>query len=117
MGYLYQAGNSKMKRVLCVMLLTLATGAPLLADEETSSPPAPVDQNGQVVEPEVTIREEEGRTIQEYRVNGYLYMVKIIPVHGKPYYLMDLDGDGKFDEVRGDDPGRIVLPQWILYRW
>ncbi len=89
----------------------------LAAAEEPPPPPAPVDENGQPLEPEVTIREEGGKTIQEYRVNGQLYMVKIVPRRGAPYYLLDLDGDGQFDEVRGDDPGQIVLPQWILFRW
>jgi hypothetical protein len=43
-------------------------------------------------------------------------MVKITPRKGRPYYLMDLDGDGEMD-VREEDPAQIVVPQWILFRW
>ena len=39
------------------------------------------------IEPAVTLRERENRTVEEYRVNGNLYMVKITPSVGAPYYL------------------------------
>jgi hypothetical protein len=110
-----------MKRYLYAILLAAAAlhlSAAMAGKDEAPPPPsAPVDENGEEIEPEVTIREEGGKTIHEYRVNGQIYMLKIVPRHGKPYYLMDLDGDGQFDEVSGDDPGQIVLPQWILFRW
>jgi len=107
-----------MKRDLCAAACLLAAlSFPAAAEEEPPPPAVPVDENGQELEPEVTIREEEGKTIHEYRINGRLYMVKIQPRKGPPYYLMDLDGDGQFDEVRGDDPGQVVVPQWILFRW
>ncbi len=105
-----------MKRIL-LLLAFWALASVVVAEEEPPQPPRPVNEKGEAIEPEVTIREEEGKTIHEYRINGQIYMLKIVPRHGKPYYLMDLDGDGQFDEVSGDDPGRIVLPQWILFRW
>ncbi len=114
MNLRFRPGGSRMKRMLCAALLAAACTA---AAAEEEAPPQVVDENGELLEPEVTIREEGGRTIHEYRVNGQLYMVKIVPRHGPAYYLMDLDGDGQFDEVRGDDPGQIVVPQWILFRW
>ena len=36
-------------------------------------------------EPDVTIRQEGERTVEEYRVNGFLYAVKVIPKNGKPF--------------------------------
>ncbi len=107
----HHARTSAMRKRLCAAACLWCAAA--LAAE----PPPPVDENGEVIEPEVTIREEGGRTIHEYRVNGQIYMLKIVPARGPAYYLMDLDGDGQFDEVRGDDPGQIVVPQWILFRW
>ena len=95
------------------LILLLAALAGLARAE---SPPAPVGERTETLEPEVTIHEEKDRTVEEYRINGTLYMVKIIPRRGRPYYLMDLDGDGEMDTVE-EDPARIVVPQWILFRW
>jgi len=78
--------------------------------------PQAVDQADETLEPEVTIRQSGDRTIHEYRINGRLYMIKIVPRKGPPYYLMDLDGDGEMD-VTEEDPSKIVVPQWILFRW
>ncbi len=97
-----------------VLLLAALAG---LARAESPPTPAPAEEQAdQTLEPEVTIHEEKDRTVEEYRINGALYMVKIIPRHGPPYYLMDLDGDGELDTVE-EDPARIVVPQWILFRW
>ena len=77
--------------------------------------PEPV-QSGEALEPEVTIMESDKGTVNEYRINGNLYMVKIQPVAGPPYYLLDLDGDGEMD-VRQDRPWNNDIPQWVLFTW
>lgn len=77
--------------------------------------PEPV-QSGEALEPEVTIMESDKGTIYEYRINGNLYMVRIQPVAGSPYYLLDLDGDGEMD-VRQDRPWNNNIPQWVLFTW
>jgi len=82
--------------------------------EPPEIPPALVD--GEAIEPEGTIIKKEEGTIYEYRVNGLLYMVKVQPVVGPAYYLVDRDGDGEFDS-RSTDPDNISVPQWILLRW
>jgi len=68
------------------------------------------------MEPEVTITETERGTIQEYRVNGQLYMVKITPNRGRPYYVFDTDGDGYLDMLQ-DGPAPAWVPQWLLFSW
>jgi hypothetical protein len=66
-------------------------------------------------EPDVTIRQEGDRTVQEYRVNGFLYAIKIIPKTGKPYFLVRADGsDGNF--VRSDSPD-MLIPSWEIFKW
>ncbi|HBX56775.1 DUF2782 domain-containing protein [Pseudomonas sp. UBA2684] len=66
-------------------------------------------------EPDVTIRQDGDRTIQEYRVNGFLYAIKVIPKGGKPYFLVRADGsDGNF--VRSDDPD-MLIPAWEIFSW
>ncbi len=82
--------------------------------EPPELPPALVD--GEAIEPDVTIIKRGENTIYEYRINGQLYMVKVQPVVGPPYYLVDRDGDGDFDS-RSADPDKLSVPQWILLRW
>jgi hypothetical protein len=38
------------------------------------------------LEPQVTIVKKETETREEYRIKGKLYMVKVTPAVGKPYY-------------------------------
>lgn len=66
-------------------------------------------------EPEITIRQEAERTIEEYRINGQLYAIKVIPKVGEPYYLVDSEGDGQLDKRQ--ERGRLLIPSWILFKW
>ncbi|GAB6390432.1 DUF2782 domain-containing protein [Stutzerimonas marianensis] len=65
-------------------------------------------------EPDVTIRQEGERTVEEYRVNGFLYAVKVTPKHGKPYFLVRADGDSNF--IRSDRPD-MLIPAWEIFSW
>lgn len=66
-------------------------------------------------DPDVTIRQDGDRTIHEYRVNGFLYAVKVTPKNGKPYFLVRADGsDGQF--VRSDSPD-MLIPAWEIFSW
>ncbi|MES9992051.1 MAG: DUF2782 domain-containing protein [Candidatus Thiodiazotropha sp.] len=103
-----------------LMLLLLASGLSAAEDEAVPEPPElPLPEiivDGEVIEPEVTIIKREEGTIYEYRINGQLYMVKVQPDAGPPYYMVDRDGDGEFDS-RSSDPTNISVPKWILMRW
>ena len=105
-------GAAAMK-ILAAVLLSALLFSVAWAEEEA---PQPADESDETLEPEVTIRQSGDRTIHEYRINGQIYMIKIVPRKGPPYYLMDLDGDGEMD-VTEEDPSKIVVPQWILFRW
>lgn len=65
-------------------------------------------------EPDVTIRQEGERTVEEYRVNGFLYAVKVIPKTGKQYFLVRADGDSNF--IRADKPD-MLIPAWEIFSW
>ena len=66
-------------------------------------------------DPDVTIRTEGDRTIQEYRQNGFLYAIKVTPKNGKPYFLVRADGsDGNF--IRSDQPD-MLIPSWKIFEW
>jgi Protein of unknown function (DUF2782). len=78
--------------------------------------PAPVE-SGEPIEPQVTIIRKEDATIEEYRINGRLYMAKVTPVVGPPYYLVDRDGDGQFESRVNNLYEDIPVPQWVLLTW
>ena len=67
-------------------------------------------------EPEVTITKQTEQTVEEYRVGGKLYMIKITPKIGPPYYLVDDRGDGKFARQESLDSG-FRPPRWVLHRF
>lgn len=72
--------------------------------------------DGESIEPEVNIIQKEDRTIEEYRVNGQLYMIKVTPAVGVPYYFIDTDGDGSLESQQHELAGHLV-PNWILFKW
>ena len=95
----------------------LAAGPPSGQPAPEQPPTLPIDTvTGEAIEPEVTIMETDKGTIYEYRVGGRLYMVKIVPQKGPPYYLLDTNGDGQLD-VQRNDITDISIPQWVLYSW
>jgi len=67
----------------------------------------------EALEPQVTIRKEERGTVQEFRIHGKLYMVKIVPEVGEPYYLVDNDGDGTL-ESRSSAVSGVRVPMWVI---
>jgi hypothetical protein len=119
-------GEPIMPRIITSLLLILA--APVLALEE---PPAignlvpvpeqpdlpPPIESGENMEPDITIIRKGQDIIEEYRINHRLYMVKITPRVGPPYYLVDTDGDGNMDVRRRDIEDQMQVPQWVLFRW
>ncbi|NCA69149.1 MAG: DUF2782 domain-containing protein [Sphingobacteriia bacterium] len=76
--------------------------------------PSPI--TGEAVEPEITIVEEGDQVVYEYRARGRLYMVRVQPQIGPPYFLLDTDGDGVLD-MQEHSPRNISIPQWVLFRW
>ncbi|CAM3595494.1 DUF2782 domain-containing protein [Halomonas lysinitropha] len=91
-------------------IASCSTTALLLALALTTGGSALAQSSGDL-EPDITVRQEEDRTIREYRVNGELYAIEIRPSSGPSYYLVDHDGDGDFERREGD---RIAVPQWVL---
>ncbi len=91
------------------LLAVLALGAGL-----STAGPAVLAQSGADVQPDITIRQEEERTIREYRVNGVLYAIEVQPAAGPSYYLVDHDGDGDFTRHESE---RIAVPEWVIKRF
>ncbi len=93
-------------------------GEPQLPDLQPLQPPPPFDANAPDagLEPQVTITKHTEQTVEEYRAGGRLYMIKITPRIGKPYYLVDDLGDGKFSRQESLDSG-VRPPRWIIRRF
>lgn len=72
---------------------------------------APEDE---AAEPDIVIKQLEDKVIHEYRINGFLYAIKVIPKKGKPYYLVAEDGSDNF--MRVDEP-RFLVPKWEILSW
>lgn len=110
-----------MNKLPIILFLCLFAGAALADDDlmrEYLSAPAlpPASLTDEAVEPEVTIIERGQDVIYEYRVRGQIYMVRVVPVVGPPYYLLDTNGDGTLD-TRDDRPWNMATQQWILFNW
>ncbi|WP_434579222.1 DUF2782 domain-containing protein [Pseudomonas sp. Z5-35] len=92
-----------LNRLLLAGLFAFTPLAVMAADEAPSA------------DPDVTIRTEGDRTIQEYRQNGFLYAIKVTPKNGKPYFLVRADGtDANF--IRSDQPD-MLIPSWKIFEW
>ena len=115
-----------MKKELLVLVpcLLLSAGwafaqeAPAETQDPAAPPPIPPKVEGETVEPTVNIRQEEERTIEEYSLNGRVYMVKITPARGLSYYYLDTDGDGTLELQPGEDGLNPVRPAyWKVKEW
>jgi len=101
--------------LLALVCLSFSVNAaqpePVAKADTATAPQSNVDEP--VDEPQVTISRQTEQTVEEYRANGKLYMIKITPKHGVPYYLVDDRGDGKFARQEGLDSG-LRVPRWII---
>lgn len=68
--------------------------------------------------PTVSIRtRDNGDVVEEYRQGGMVTMVKVTPTRGKPYYIMDNNGDGRLDRADAEAAGGVVPVSWIIATW
>lgn len=119
--------NTSLSALLALVLLAAhpvlaqdeaAPAAPAPTDNTVDAPPPPMPADErEEMEPEVTIIRREDRTVEEYRINGQLYMVKVTPTKGYPYYLVDADGDGNLETRRNELDPRVLVPSWVILRW
>jgi Protein of unknown function (DUF2782) len=80
---------------------------------DTTTAPTPPPSEGPI-EPEITITSKGNETHEEYRYKGVLYLVKVIPAHGPPYYLVyDQLGRARRSDLEPD----IIVPQWVIKRF
>jgi hypothetical protein len=67
------------------------------------------------LEPEITIVRRGNESVEEYRMGGRLYMMKVTPAGGgTPYFLVDQTGDGTFARQNSHDTG-LRPPMWLIH--
>jgi Protein of unknown function (DUF2782) len=113
----------------CVQLSVLAAslalaGAPVFAQttrppnlQPVPEPPPPPKgyELDSALEPQITIIRRGNETVEEYRMGGRLYMMKVTPAGGgTPYYLVDQTGDGTFARQNPHDTG-LRPPMWLIH--
>lgn len=113
-----------MRRTSLFISLNLLLVSPAMAQDQSApaaapEPPELPEQvvSGEAMSPDITIIRRGEETIEEYRINGALYMVKITPDGGPPYYIVDSDGDGDLETRRTDLEKGAIVPQWLLHSW
>ncbi len=106
------------RRSLLALLLVIALPAvaqtrPADLQPLPEPPPPPPGLVDSALEPQVTIKKRGEDKVEEFRMGGKLYMIKVTPPHGTPYYLIDPKGDGGF--VRQDVGDKALsVPMWVI---
>ena len=78
-------------------------------------PPPAITNEENADEPQITIIKKKGETIEEYRVNGQLYMIKVTPANGVPYYMHKEDQNGGWLMDGPTQP--VSIPKWTIFRF
>lgn len=76
-------------------------------------PPGMVDPE---LEPQITITRKGEDKVEEFRIKGRLYMIRVTPPHGKPYYLVDTRGDGLMRRYDDLSPN-FMVPLWVIHQF
>ena len=109
-----------MRRIFLILALLLALpataqNAPPAGLQPLPEPPPPppgvaLDPS---LEPQVTITRRGEDRVEEFRIKGKLYMIKVTSPHGVPYYLIDEKGDGRMSRQESLDTG-LRVPMWVI---
>ncbi|WP_417564889.1 DUF2782 domain-containing protein [Marinobacter sp.] len=112
-----------MKRIAFPALLLACLPLAALAQEEGALDEMPVETPKEPVVvsdyqpasdgPQIVIRPGEKEVFYEYRVNGQLLEIKVVPDVGPEYYLVPADGGGWIRETESE----MLVPSWVIFRW
>jgi hypothetical protein len=64
-------------------------------------------------EPSIIIRHSEDKTFYEYKVNGELVEIKVVPKMGPAYYLVPTDDD----DMKRQKQSNLSVPTWVIFSW
>lgn len=122
--------GTTMHLIFLVLLLSLAVPVAAQSTEASSlqeAPPppelpelsseSPSAEDPLLEEPLVVIRKRGEDRIEEFHKDGIIYMIKVTPRIGFPYYLFDDTGDGTFYSGDGTLDDGIRPPMWVIYEF
>jgi len=64
-------------------------------------------------EPSIHIRHSDDKTFYEYKVNGELVEIKVVPKVGPTYYLVPTEDD----EMKRQKDSNLTVPKWVIFSW
>jgi len=106
-----------MRRLIVVLLsavaLNVAAQTRPKLEPIPEPPPPPAGSLNEALEPQVTITKRGEDKVEEFRMSGKLYMLKVTPPHGVPYYLIDNAGNGIWSRQDVRDSG-LRVPMWVI---
>ena len=107
-----------MRRLIVVLFSALALNVaaqtrPPKLEPIPEPPPPPAGSLNEALEPQVTITKRGEDKVEEFRMSGKLYMMKVTPPHGVPYYLIDNAGNGIWSRQDVRDSG-LRVPMWVI---
>lgn len=114
----YEVPEEEIMRKTAMLLVGLLASAAAYAAQPRLEPlpdipPPPPGVIDPDLEPQVTITKRGEDKVEEYRIKGRLYAIKVTPPHGRPYYLIDAKGNGQM--VRYDDLSpNFMVPMWVI---
>lgn len=101
--------------IAAALALPAQCNAQATVPQRADVPPPPLFKGAgdDSLEPVVTIRKEGDREVEEYRLRGQLFAMRV-KVKGAPaYWLVDPDGSGRMVPGQGIGP-TISVPKWVL---
>jgi Protein of unknown function (DUF2782) len=112
---------------VCAAALLLALPPALMAQSQPrprpsgvqpvdEAPPPPAIIEDSTIEPQITIQTKGQDKIEEYRIKGKLYKMRVVPPNGAAYWLIDPKGDGNFVRLDSPTPNNAV-PMWVIHEW
>lgn len=113
-----------MRRISIWLLGVVATRWVLAAEPVTTTEPPLFDNSTPAVNEEpfmegepVFIGDDKQEMVKEYKAGGAVWMIEVQPTKGRPYFLIDSDGDGRFESRRSELGPQFRVPTWVLLRW
>lgn len=105
----------------CALAVALANAQPAppppkLEQLPDAPPPPPAISGDEELQPQVTITQRQGETVEEARVNGRLMWVRVTPRHGRPYFLIPDQGGHTYIRRDSNDTG-LKVPLWVLFQF
>jgi hypothetical protein len=100
-------------------LLLLGAGGVVLARDLNiqTLPPEESRELPTPVRPSINVQEHDNHIAEEYSVGDQVYMVKITPKHGAPYYIADPKGTGQYAWQRDAAGMDVRPPEWAVLKW